>query len=47
MPHPFDALISDCDGVLVDRVVIADRLLFEALIGYAPMEELQSLLEGT
>lgn len=31
MPHPIDALISDCDGVLVDSEVIAERVMYEAL----------------
>ncbi|OVZ68293.1 HAD family hydrolase, partial [Pseudomonas aeruginosa] len=47
MPHPIDALISDCDGVLVDSEVIAERVMYEALSAYAPLEELQRLLEGT
>ena len=46
MPHPIDALISDCDGVLVDSEVIAERVMYEALSAYAPLE-LQRLLEGT
>lgn len=46
MPHPIDALISDCDGVLVDSEVIAERVMYEALSAYA-LEELQRLLEGT
>ena len=46
MPSP-DALISDCDGVLVDSEVIAERVMYEALSAHAPLEELQRLLEGT
>ncbi len=38
MPHPIDALISDCDGVLVDSEVIAERVMYEALSAYAPLE---------
>lgn len=44
---PFDLLISDCDGVLVDSEVLADRVMLDALGAYVPRAELEQLLAGS
>ncbi|MDR6674055.1 HAD-IA family hydrolase [Xanthomonas sp. 1678] len=44
---PFDLLISDCDGVLVDSEVLADRVMLEALGAYVPRAELERFLAGS
>jgi len=44
---PFDLLISDCDGVLVDSEVLADRVMFDALGAYVPRAELEAYLAGS
>jgi haloacid dehalogenase superfamily, subfamily IA, variant 3 with third motif having DD or ED len=44
---PFDLLISDCDGVLVDSEVLADRVMLDALSGYVPRAELEQFLAGS
>lgn len=44
---PFDLLISDCDGVLVDSEVLADRVMLDALGAYVPRVELEQFLAGS
>ncbi|WP_045760817.1 HAD family hydrolase [Xanthomonas albilineans] len=44
---PFDLLISDCDGVLVDSEVLADRVMFDTLSTYVPRAELERFLDGS
>ncbi|MDL5368205.1 HAD-IA family hydrolase [Xanthomonas sp. NCPPB 2654] len=44
---PFDLLISDCDGVLVDSEVLADRVMLEALGAYVPRADLEHFLAGS
>ncbi|KMM76809.1 HAD family hydrolase [Xanthomonas sp. NCPPB 1128] len=44
---PFDLLISDCDGVLVDSEVLADRVMLDALGAYVPRAELERFLAGS
>lgn len=44
---PFDLLISDCDGVLVDSEVLADRVMLEALGAYVPRAALEAFLAGS
>ncbi len=44
---PFDLLISDCDGVLVDSEVLADRVMLDALGAYVPRAELEHFLAGS
>lgn len=44
---PFDLLISDCDGVLVDSEVLADRVMLEALGAYVPRADLERFLAGS
>ncbi|WP_045727855.1 HAD family hydrolase [Xanthomonas sp. GPE 39] len=44
---PFDLLISDCDGVLVDSEVLADRVMFDTLSAYVPRAELERFLDGS
>ncbi|WP_371182791.1 HAD-IA family hydrolase [Xanthomonas sacchari] len=44
---PFDLLISDCDGVLVDSEVLADRVMLDALGAYVPRAELEQFLAGS
>lgn len=43
----YELLISDCDGVLVDSEVLADRVMREALASFVPSEPLEQLLETT
>ncbi|OEC35821.1 haloacid dehalogenase superfamily, subfamily IA, variant 3 with third motif having DD or ED [Pseudomonas cuatrocienegasensis] len=51
MPSPanahIDLLISDCDGVLIDSEIIAERVLHEALILRFPKDEVLQVLAGT
>lgn len=42
-----DLLISDCDGVLIDSEIIAERVLHEALILRFPKDEVLQALAGT
>lgn len=44
---PFELLISDCDGVIVDSEVLADRVMLAALSDYVPRAELELFLEGS
>jgi HAD superfamily hydrolase (TIGR01509 family) len=44
---PFDLLISDCDGVLVDSEVLADRVMLDALGAYVPRAALETFLAGS
>ncbi|MFC6839274.1 HAD-IA family hydrolase [Xanthomonas theicola] len=44
---PFDLLISDCDGVLVDSEVLADRVMLDALGAYVPRAALEAFLAGS
>ncbi len=44
MRQPIRALVSDCDGVLVDSEIVAQQVLLEALHGRAPREELAAFL---
>lgn len=43
----YELLISDCDGVLVDSEILADRVMREALAVFVPAEPLEHLLEST
>ncbi len=43
----YELLISDCDGVLVDSEILADRVMREALGSFVPSEPLEQLLETT
>ncbi len=43
----YELLISDCDGVLVDSEILADRVMREALASFVPSEPLEHLLETT
>ncbi|AOD15515.1 HAD family hydrolase [Xanthomonas fragariae] len=43
----FELLISDCDGVLVDSEVLAERVMCEALAAFVPAEALEHLLVAT
>ncbi|MEA9580382.1 HAD family hydrolase [Xanthomonas nasturtii] len=43
----YELLISDCDGVLVDSEILADRVMREALAAFVPAEPLEHLLETT
>lgn len=43
----YELLISDCDGVLVDSEILADRVMREALAAFVPGEPLEHLLETT
>jgi len=42
-----DLLISDCDGVLIDSEIVAERLVREALGKLVPLQELERVLHGT
>jgi HAD superfamily hydrolase (TIGR01509 family) len=42
-----DLLISDCDGVLIDSEIVAQRLVREALGKLVPLHELDVVLYGT
>ncbi|MGY4534160.1 HAD superfamily hydrolase (TIGR01509 family) [Pseudomonas sp. TE3786] len=42
-----DLLISDCDGVLIDSEIVAERLVREALGKLVPRHELEVVLHGT
>ncbi|MEE7567582.1 HAD-IA family hydrolase, partial [Xanthomonas sp. Kuri4-3] len=44
---PIELLISDCDGVLVDSEVLADRVMLDALSAYVPRPALQAFLHGS
>lgn len=43
----YELLISDCDGVLVDSEILADRVMREALAAFVPAEALEQLLGTT
>ncbi|MEK1942739.1 MAG: HAD family hydrolase [Pseudomonas sp.] len=42
-----DLLISDCDGVLIDSEIVAERMVREALGKRVPLHELEVVLHGT
>lgn len=42
-----DLLISDCDGVLIDSEIIAERVLHDVLGELFPAQELETVLAGT
>lgn len=42
-----DLLICDCDGVLIDSEIIAERTMREALASLVPLHELDIVLNGT
>jgi len=42
-----DLLISDCDGVLIDSEIIAERALHDVLGELFPAQELETVLAGT
>ncbi|MEN0105696.1 MAG: HAD-IA family hydrolase [Pseudomonas sp.] len=42
-----DLLISDCDGVLIDSEIVAERILRDALATLVPRDELDVVLHGT
>ncbi len=42
-----DLLISDCDGVLIDSEIVAERLVRDALGKLVPLQELELVLHGT
>ncbi len=42
-----DLLISDCDGVLIDSEIVAERILRDALATLVPRHELDVVLHGT
>ncbi|KIZ52275.1 HAD family hydrolase [Pseudomonas oryzihabitans] len=44
---PVELLISDCDGVLVDSEILAERVVLDGLAAHAPRAELEALLHGT
>ncbi|TBU94478.1 HAD family hydrolase [Phytopseudomonas dryadis] len=46
-PRPIDLLICDCDGVLIDSEIIAERHLHKALAEHYPVHELDVVLAGT
>ena len=47
-PHaPIELLICDCDGVLIDSEIIAERHLHAALAKHYPAHELDVVLAGT
>ena len=39
----YELLISDCDGVLVDSEILADRVMRETLAAFVPAEPLEHL----
>ncbi|MBD1552371.1 HAD-IA family hydrolase [Pseudomonas typographi] len=42
-----DLLICDCDGVLIDSEIVAERNLRQSLAQFYPADELNQVLEGT
>lgn len=42
-----DLLICDCDGVLIDSEIVAERNLRQSLSQFYPADELAEVLEGT
>ena len=47
MPNQsIQALVCDCDGVIVDSEVVAERALVDALSELAPREEVAALIRG-
>jgi HAD superfamily hydrolase (TIGR01509 family) len=47
MPNrTIEALVCDCDGVIVDSEIVAERALVDALSELAPRDEVASVLRG-
>lgn len=47
MPNrPIEALVCDCDGVVVDSEIVAERTLVAALSELAPRDEVATVLRG-
>ena len=46
-PSYIELLICDCDGVLIDSEIVAERLVREALGKLVPLHELEVVLHGT
>ncbi|WP_437879698.1 HAD family hydrolase [Pseudomonas sp. LRF_L74] len=44
---PIELLICDCDGVLIDSEIIAERYLYKTLAELYPVAELERVMAGT
>ena len=42
--HPVELVICDCDGVIVDSEILAEQVLLDLLVAYAPRAEVSLLL---